>query len=98
MFKNALSNIAYNDKPATAEVSVDVDWIGKDGTINVKIFDPVLGQNVSKPIRYDGDVAQLISEVEKLANSVVNNYNQKNKGNQFGGSGTAGNDTAPENR
>ncbi len=95
MFKNAFRNISYNDKPATAEVSVDVDWIGKDGTINVKIFDPVLGQNVSKPIRYDGDVAQLISEVEKLANSVVNNYNQKNKGNQFGGSGTAGNNPAP---
>ena len=95
MFKNAFRNISYNDKPATVDISVDEDFWGKDGTIYLKIFDPVLNNTINKEIRYDGDVANLVSKVEEFANSVISNYNQKNKGNQFGGSGTAGSNPAP---
>ena len=90
MFKNAFRNISINNNQATAEITVDEDAFGQDGTINVKIFDPVLNETINREIRYDGDVANLISKVEEYANSVISNYNQANKDKNFGGVGTAG--------
>jgi len=90
MFKNAFRNISINNNQATAEITVDEDTFGQDGTINVKIFDPVLNETINREIRYDGDVANLISKVEEYANSVISNYNQANKDKNFGGVGSAG--------
>ena len=90
MFKNAFRNISINNNQATAEITVDEDAFGQDGTINVKIFDPVLNETINREIRYDGDVANLISKVEEYANSVISNYNQANKDKNFGGVGAAG--------
>lgn len=92
--KTALGN-AWRNVPDTNLSVTYNDDSGSTNSIIVSYKDPLDGAVKEYVIKYDADNTKLESDVENIANKVISDYNQKNKGNQFGGSGNAGGNPAP---
>ena len=87
--KTALGN-AWRNVPDTNLSVKYYDNSGSTNSIIVRYKDPLDGNYKNYTIKYDADNVKLESDVENLANKVINDYNQKNENTQFGGSGAAG--------